>query len=156
MSARDQGLDTLASQYLRLIVSRACLCSSGDRIRAVAANSGPLSFPRIVQGATLTCGLLRMRLVFPISLRVITYSLPLSSPNQTGVGTPTPVLRKVTSEMYFCLATAVGIGFVMPENLEVAVVKIVNSAPFRLILVVRKCLCELLLSCNLCYKPEHA
>jgi hypothetical protein len=38
-----------------------------------AANSGPVTLPRIVQGATLSlCGLLRMRFVLPMSLRVIT------------------------------------------------------------------------------------
>ena len=33
-------------------------------MRTVAENSGPVIFPRMVQGAILTCGLLRMRLHF--------------------------------------------------------------------------------------------
>jgi hypothetical protein len=41
-------------------------------MRAVAANSAPVTFPRIVQGAIRTWGLLRIRFVFPMSLRVIT------------------------------------------------------------------------------------
>jgi hypothetical protein len=70
-------------------------------MRASAGISGPVTFPRIVQGATVTRGLLRTRLVFPISLRVMTYSLSPSSPNHTGVATFAPFLRKVPKEMYF-------------------------------------------------------
>ena len=61
-----------AIQYLRLIVSRPCGNSSGGSMRALAGNSGPVTVPRILHGATVTFGLLRIRLVFPISLRVIT------------------------------------------------------------------------------------
>src|SRR6202030_3535709 len=71
-SALLQGDDNRASKYFRLTVCRARACSSGGRMRACAANSGPVTFPRIVQGATVTFGLLRMRFVLPISLRVIT------------------------------------------------------------------------------------
>ena len=39
----------------------------GVAMRAVAANSGPFTLPRIVAGATLTCGLLRIRLALPDS-----------------------------------------------------------------------------------------
>jgi hypothetical protein len=55
----------------------------------------------MVQGATLTEELFRMRLYFPESLRVLTYSFPLLSPNHTGVQTAMPVFRNVASEMYF-------------------------------------------------------
>ena len=47
-----------------------------------------------------------MRFALPMSLRVMTNSLPPSSPNHTGVATPTPVLRNVVSEIYFCPAIA--------------------------------------------------
>ena len=61
-----------AAQYFRLIGRRARSCSSGGKMRAVAAISAPVTVPRIVHGATRTCGLLRIRYVFPMSLRVIT------------------------------------------------------------------------------------
>ncbi len=108
---RLQISGTRAIQYFRLIVCRACACSSGGKIRACAINSGPVTLPRMVQGATFTCGLLRTRFVFPISLRVITYSLSPSSPNQTGVATPVPFLRKVVKEIYFWPCTGAGIMF---------------------------------------------
>jgi len=92
---------TLANQYLRRIVLRARGQSFSGRIRAVAANSGPFILPRMVQGAIRTCGLFLRRLYFPESLRVITYSLPFSSPNQTGVRTTEPSFLKVPREMYF-------------------------------------------------------
>jgi len=92
---------TLASQYLRWMVFRARGQPSLGRIRAVPANSGPVILPRMVQGAIRTCGLLRMRLYFPESLRVITYSLPFSSPNQTGVCTTEPSFLEVPREVYF-------------------------------------------------------
>ena len=72
VSVLDQIRGILAIQYLRLIVSLACLCSSGGRMRAVAGNSGPVTFPRMVQGATFTWELLRMRFALPMSPRVIT------------------------------------------------------------------------------------
>jgi len=78
-------------------------------MRADAANSGPITFPRMVQGATVTWGLLRMRFVLPISLRVITYSLSPSSPNHTGVAIFAPFLRNVVREMYFWPRIAGGI-----------------------------------------------
>ena len=101
-SALLNGDDNRANRYFRLMVARACACSSGGKIRTVAGNSAPVTFPRIVDGATRTCGLLRMRLVLPMSLRVITYNRSPSSPNHTGVATPAPLLRNVTREMYFC------------------------------------------------------
>src|ERR1700680_1887314 len=61
-----------AAQYFLLIACRAWACSFGGKMRALAANSGPVTVPRIVHGATRTCGLLRIRFVLPISLRVIT------------------------------------------------------------------------------------
>ena len=60
------------SQYFRWMVLRAPGQSSGGRIRATAATSGPVILPRMVQGAIRTWGLFRMRLYFPESLRVIT------------------------------------------------------------------------------------
>jgi Oxidoreductase FAD-binding domain len=67
VSVRAQIRGNLAIQYLRLIDCRARWCSSGGRIRAVAANSGPVTTPRIVHGETSTSRLFRMRLVFPMS-----------------------------------------------------------------------------------------
>ena len=90
-----------AAQYLRLMVARAAENSDSGSMRAVASNSGPVTFPRIVQAATRLFGLLRILLNFPRSVRVITYSRSLASPNQTGVGTAVPFLRKVESEIYF-------------------------------------------------------
>jgi hypothetical protein len=58
-------------QYFSLIVWRARGQSSGGSTRAMATNSGPVILPRIVQGATRTWGLFRIRLYFPESLRVI-------------------------------------------------------------------------------------
>jgi hypothetical protein len=58
-------------------------------------------FASNAQAAIRTWGLFRMRLYFPESLRVLTYSLSSSSPNHTGVGTAAPVLRKVERLMYF-------------------------------------------------------
>jgi hypothetical protein len=71
-SVRHHTSGIRAIQYLRLIVFRARACSSTDNMRAVAATSAPVTLPPIVQGATRTCGLFRIRFVFPISLRVIT------------------------------------------------------------------------------------
>jgi hypothetical protein len=97
-----------AIQYFRLILRLACSCSADGKILADAANSGPVTFPRIVQGATRTCALLRMRFVLPISLRVITKSRSESSPNHTGVATAAPFFRKVVSEIYFWSRIAEG------------------------------------------------
>src|SRR5215468_3463541 len=92
---------TLANQYLRWMVFRARGQSPSGRIRAVPANSGPVTVPRMVHGAIRICGLLRMRLYLPESLPVITYNLPFSSPNQTGVRTTEPSFRKEDRETYF-------------------------------------------------------
>src|SRR5580700_3852229 len=101
-----------------------------------------------------------MRFVFPMSLRVITYSLLPSSPNHTGVSIPVPVLRNVVSEMYFCPAMGEGIGLAMANIVAGLRPAYVHGCglrrAFRLAWLVRKWLCGLLLSCNLCYKPEHA
>lgn len=53
-SAREKGCVSQAIQYLRVIVLRARAKSSFGRRRAIAAESGPVTFPRIVQGATRT------------------------------------------------------------------------------------------------------
>jgi len=63
---------TRASQYLSLINFWACWNSSGFMKRTVAENSGPVIFPRMVEGAIFTLGLLRRRLTFPNVLLVIT------------------------------------------------------------------------------------
>ena len=143
----------LAIQYFRSIVCRARRCSSGGKTRAVAANSGPVTFPRIVHGATFTCGLLRMRLALPMSLRVITYSFPSSSPNQTGVGTPTPVLRNVVNEMYFCPRMAEGIWLVIGRILEAGTRGNPESSTNFIWMLT---FIGLPRSSHLCYKPEHA
>src|SRR5258707_10344898 len=62
---------TRASQYFALIIRRMRANSSGGRMRAVAVNSGPVIFPRMVQGAILTLGLVRMGLYFPVLLPVM-------------------------------------------------------------------------------------
>src|SRR5258705_5560172 len=90
-----------AIQYLARTALRARSQPSGGRRRTRAGNSGPVIFPRIVQGATLACGLFRMRLYFPESFRVIKYNLPSSSANQIGVCTAKPFLRKVARLTYF-------------------------------------------------------
>ena len=84
-----------ASQYFALIALRTRGKSSLGRTRIVARNSGPVTFPRMVQGAIVAFGLLRMRLHFPVLLLVMKQSRPLSSANQIGVRTATPFLRKV-------------------------------------------------------------
>src|SRR5258708_2974724 len=62
---------TRGSQDFALIIRRMRANSSGGRMRAVAVNSGPVIFPRMVQGAILSCGLFRMRLYFPVLLPVM-------------------------------------------------------------------------------------
>src|SRR5215470_11440810 len=91
-----------ASQYFALIASRARAKSSVGRNRTLAGNSGPVTFPLMVHGATLACGLFRIRLHFPESSRDMKYILAPSSAIQMGVGTPTPVLRNVVRLIYFC------------------------------------------------------
>lgn len=59
-------------QYLRLTAALAGSHCSGGKMRALAGNSGPVTVPRMVQGAIRTSGLFLMRLYFPESLRVIT------------------------------------------------------------------------------------
>src|ERR1700692_5039571 len=89
-----------ASQYFWLIARRALANSSGRIKRAVAGDSVPVIFPRIVHGAIVTRGLLRMRLHFPDLLLVMKQSLPFSSANQIGVCTTAAFLRKVPGLMY--------------------------------------------------------
>ena len=89
------------SQYFRCIVFSAAGQFSGGKSRAVASNCGPVILPRMVHGAIRTWGLFRIRLYFPESLRVLTYSLSLASLNQTGVGTATPIFLKVVRHRYF-------------------------------------------------------
>ena len=64
--------ESLASQYLALIKRRVRWCSLGGSSRADAENSGPVILPRMVQGTIFTLGLLRIRLVLPILLAVMT------------------------------------------------------------------------------------
>src|SRR5207244_10296161 len=75
--------------------------SSPSTSDAVASSHGPLTSPRMLQTATRTRGLFRMRLTFHESASVYTYSASLCSTNQTGVFTPWPFLLNVSSEMYF-------------------------------------------------------
>lgn len=90
-----------ASQYFRLMACLALPQSTEGTIRALPENSSPVILPRIVQGATITRGSLRIRLYFHESLRVIKTSLPSLSANQIGVRTAVPFFRKDASEMYF-------------------------------------------------------
>src|SRR6266478_8816202 len=71
MSVLRHRKGTRASQYFALINRRTRGNSSAGRMRTVAGNSGPVIFPRMVQGAILTCGLLRIRLYFPVLLLVM-------------------------------------------------------------------------------------
>src|ERR1700756_1925528 len=90
---------TRASQYFARMALRACSHCSCGRIFARAGNSAPVAFPRTVAGAILTSELFRIRLYLPESLLVITYNLPASSANHTGVVTATPFLRNVVRLM---------------------------------------------------------
>jgi hypothetical protein len=67
--APDEGN---SRQHFLWIVLRARGQSSAGSMRALASNSGPVILPRMLQGATRTWELLRMRLYLPESLRVIT------------------------------------------------------------------------------------
>src|SRR3982074_2626275 len=67
----------------------------------------------MVQGATRTWGLLRMRLYFPEVDRVITKSLSSSSPNHTGVATAWPVLRSILIQVFLSARVGAGIGLGM-------------------------------------------
>jgi hypothetical protein len=96
-----QKAEIRVSQYFCWMVFLAAGQSSGRRIRATAANSGPVILPRMVQGAIWTFGLFLMRLYFPESLRVIMYSFSSFSLNQTGVGTAAPFFRKLIKQTYF-------------------------------------------------------
>ncbi len=91
-----------ASQYFALISLRTCENWPGSRMRAVPGNSGPVTLPRIVQGATVTLALFRIRLYFPNLLLVMKYNRPSDSANQTGVRTATPFFRNVARLTYFC------------------------------------------------------
>src|SRR5690348_7954849 len=103
------------SQYLRSKAPRAPGNSAASRMRARASTSGPVMRPRPVQGATSTRGLLRILLYFHESSRVITYSLPFSSANHSGVRTACPFLRKLATLMYLYPATFVNrLGTVPP------------------------------------------
>src|SRR5215467_4516 len=93
---------TRISQYLTSRVLRARGQSSSGKIRAFPRSSGPVILPRIVQGASSTRELFRMRFTFPAFGLLKTYSLPPFSPNHTGVVTGTPFLRKDVREMYLC------------------------------------------------------
>src|ERR1700722_7645334 len=108
VSVFRQRNGTRASQYLPSIARRTRAALSFGRMRAVAANSGPVIFPRIVQGAILTCALFRIRFTWPNLLFVMKTGLSPSSANQMGVGTASPVLCKVAREMYFCPWIAAG------------------------------------------------
>src|SRR5690348_2310740 len=89
------------SQYLRSKALRAPGNSAPSRMRARPSTSGPVMRPPAVQGATSTRELLRILLYFQESSRVITYSLPFSSANHSGVRTACPFLRKLATLMYF-------------------------------------------------------
>jgi len=97
------------NQYFRSIIRRAAGHSSGGRIVAFAANSGPVTLPRMVEGAMRTSGLFRVRFTLPDVGFVNTYNLPSCSANHTGVLTGTPFLRNVVSKMYFWFLSSAGI-----------------------------------------------
>lgn len=71
VSVLRQRKGNRASQYFCWMAWRTRASSSAGRMRAVAGDSGPVIFPRMVQGPTLTWGLLRMRLHFPNLLLVM-------------------------------------------------------------------------------------
>jgi len=99
---------TRINRYFAFIILRASSALGEVRIRAVAPNSGPVTLPRIVQGAISTRGLLRIRLALRDFGLVNRYSLPSASANHTGVRTGTPDLRKLVKERYFCPWNSVG------------------------------------------------
>lgn len=101
---------TRINRYFAFIISRASSDLGEARIRAVASNSGPVTLPRIVQGAIRTRGLFCIRLALPDFGLVNRYSLPSASANHTGVRTGTPDLRKLTKERYFCPWNSAGSG----------------------------------------------
>src|SRR2546427_6843004 len=70
-------------------------------IRASPSTHEPLTVPRMLQLATRTRGLLRIRFIFPVPESVRTNNSPFSSTNQTGVRTATPVFRYVSMLMHF-------------------------------------------------------
>ena len=69
--------------------------------RAVAANSGPVILPRMVQGAIRTRGLFRMRLYFPgvAASHHIELVIFLAEPDRGG--NAVPFLRTLIKETYF-------------------------------------------------------
>src|SRR2546423_101932 len=83
-------------------------------ISARACTQSPNKRPRMSQGAILARLLLRIRFAFPESAVLYTYRVsgtPCAEPaapvdaspaNQTGVRTPTPLLRKVSRLKYLC------------------------------------------------------
>src|SRR5436305_5910957 len=75
--------------------ARARLASLPERRRATPATAGLSTFPWKVQRASVTCGLLTMRLAFQVAAGVIKYSLPSATAIPTGEPTPWPLRRNV-------------------------------------------------------------
>ena len=100
---------TRINRYFAFIILRASDLGE-SRIQAVASKSGPVTLPRIVQGAIRTRGLVRIGLALPDFGLVNRYSLSSASANHTGVRTGTPDLRKLVKERYFCPPNSLGSG----------------------------------------------
>ena len=73
--------------------------------------------PPMVQVASVTRGVLRIRLTFHELPWVITNSRSWSTAAQIGVGLGRPSLVKVVSRMYWALARSANVGFTMPTYL---------------------------------------
>ena len=80
----------------RLNTCSDCSCPSS---RASPSTHSPFRDPPKVQGPSRTFGLFLIRLAFPVLESDRMKSSPFSSANQTGVRTPTPVFRKVSTQI---------------------------------------------------------
>jgi hypothetical protein len=87
--------------YFFLRRSKMWVDVSSSTFRASPSTHSPVTFPRMSQVAMRTWELLRKRFIFPVSESVRKNSSPFSSTNQTGVLTGSPVLRYVSTLMYF-------------------------------------------------------
>lgn len=71
------------------------------RMVASPGQIGPVTEPRMVQGATMTREFRRMRFAFPVFAPVNATIWSPSKANQMGVDTPLPSRLKVVRLMYF-------------------------------------------------------
>src|SRR5262245_51199125 len=81
-----------------------------SRMAAVASTASLLAFPRISQIATVTRGVLRIRLTFHESPSVMTNRRSPSGAAQITVDLARPSFVNVVSRMYLALATSAKVG----------------------------------------------